>query len=138
MQSFYITNNDTENKNFSVFKEQLLAYPKIKLKKYELDFFYSKEKESIFKKEQNFISNLGVFIYKNTFNKKKLKTRTLAISNSNFFFLKEQNILSEKINSLWKINKINIFNTKFRSGSSAILDFKNKKKNPIFYMEKYQ
>ena len=73
MQSFYITNNDTENKNFSVFKEQLLAYPKIKLKEYELDFFYSKEKESIFKKEQNFISNLGVFIYKNTFNKKALE-----------------------------------------------------------------
>ena len=71
------------------------------------------------------------------FNKKKLKTRTLAISNSNFFFLKEQNILSEKIDSLWKINKINIFNTKFRNGSSAILDFKNKKKNPIFYMVKY-
>ena len=67
-------------------------------------------------------------VNQNTFNKKKLKTRTLAISNSNFFFLKEQNILSEKINSLWKINKINIFNTKFRSGSSAILDFKNKKK----------
>ena len=73
MQSFYITNNDTENKNFSVFEEQLLAYPKIKLKKYELNFFYSKEKESIFKKEQNFISNLGVFIYKNTFNKRALE-----------------------------------------------------------------
>ena len=45
-------------------------------------------------------------VNQNTFNKKKLKTRTLAISNSNFFFLKEQNILSEKIDSLWKINKI--------------------------------
>jgi len=76
-------------------------------------------------------------VNQNTFNKKKLKTRTLAISNSNFFFLKEQNILSEKIDSLWKINKINIFNTKFRNGSGAILDFKNKKKNPIFYMVKY-
>ena len=73
MQSFFITNDDTQNKDFSVFEKQLLSYPKIKLKKYELYFFHSKEKESIFKKELNFISNLGVFIYKNTFNKKALK-----------------------------------------------------------------
>ena len=76
-------------------------------------------------------------INQNTFNKKKLETRTLAISNNNFMFLKKQAILSNKINTLWKINKINIFNFKSKSGPSSLMHFQNKENNPIFYTIKY-
>ena len=73
MQSIYITNKNLEDKSLSILNDQLLRYPKIKLKKYTLDFFYSTGRESIYKKDQYFISNLGVFIYKNNFNKNALK-----------------------------------------------------------------
>ena len=52
-------------------------------------------------------------------------------------FLKKKSILSEKIDSSWKINKINVFNTKSKNISSLLLDFKNKENNPIFYMIRY-
>ena len=76
-------------------------------------------------------------INQNIFNKKKLATRILAISNNNFMFLKKQAILSNKINRLWKINKINIFNFKSKSGPSSLMHFQNKENNPIFYTIKY-
>ena len=76
-------------------------------------------------------------VNQNIFNKKKFTTRTFAISNNNFMFLKKESILSEKIDLSWKINKINVFNTKSKNIPSLLLDFKNKENNPIFYMIRY-
>ena len=52
-------------------------------------------------------------------------------------FLKKESILSEKMDSLWKINKINIFNLKLKSSPDLLINFKNKENNPLFYMIKY-
>ena len=76
-------------------------------------------------------------INKNIFNKTPPVARTLAISNNNFLFLKKESILSEKMDSLWKINKINIFNLKLKSSPDLLINFKNKENNPLFYMIKY-
>ena len=76
-------------------------------------------------------------INKNIFNKTPPIARTLAISNNNFLFLKKESILSEKMDSLWKINKINIFNLKLKSSPDLLINFKNKENNPLFYMIKY-
>ena len=74
-------------------------------------------------------------VNQNIFSKKKNQTRTVAISSNNFSFLKKQEIISAKKNSSWKINKINIFNSKFNK-SKKVLDFKKKGDVPIFYMIK--
>ena len=76
-------------------------------------------------------------INKNIFNKTPSTTRTVAISNNNFLFLKKESILSEKMDSLWKINKINIFNLKLKNSPDLLINFKNKENNPLFYMIKY-
>ena len=72
-------------------------------------------------------------INKNIFNKTPPIARTLAISNNNFLFLKKESILSEKMDSLWKINKINIFNSKLKNSPDLLINFKNKENNPMFY-----
>ena len=76
-------------------------------------------------------------INKNIFNNSPPIARTLAISNNNFLFLKKESILSEKMDSLWKINKINIFNLKLKSSPDLLINFKNKENNSLFYMIKY-
>ena len=76
-------------------------------------------------------------INKNIFNKTPPIARTLAVSNNNFLFLKKESILSEKMDSLWKINKINIFNLKLKNSPDLLINFKNKENNPMFYTIKY-
>jgi len=73
MQSFYLTNNNFEENSLSILNKQLINYPKLEIKKFSINFFHSSGKESLYKNGQNFISNLGVFIYKNNFNKDALK-----------------------------------------------------------------
>lgn len=73
MQSFYLTNSNFEENSLSILNKQLISYPKLKAKNFSINFFYSSKNESLYKNGQNFISNLGVFIYKNNYNKKALK-----------------------------------------------------------------
>ena len=65
MQSFYLSNSQLEEKSLSILNKQLIRQEPLKLKDYLLNFFYSEGKQAIYKKEQFFISNLGVFIYNN-------------------------------------------------------------------------
>ena len=73
MKSFYLTNSNFEENSLSILNKQLISYPKLKAKNFSINFFYSSKNESLYKNGQNFISNLGVFIYKNNYNKKALK-----------------------------------------------------------------
>ena len=73
MQSFYLSNSQLEEKSLSILNKQLIRQEPLKLKDYLLNFFYSEGKQAIYKKEQFFISNLGVFIYKNHYNNYALK-----------------------------------------------------------------
>ncbi len=72
MQSIYISNNSLNGCNFSILDRYLKNQNNIKIKNYFLKFFSSKNKESIFKFNDDFICNLGVFIYKNNFNNQAL------------------------------------------------------------------
>jgi len=72
MQGLYFTNNRDEKVKFPILENQLKQFPKIITGKYLLNFFFNNGKESFIKKGDNFISNLGVFIYKNNFNKNAL------------------------------------------------------------------
>jgi hypothetical protein len=73
MQSFYLTNSNFEENSLSILNKQLMNYPKLEIKNFSINFFHSSGKESFYKNGQNFISNLGVFIYKNNYNKNSLK-----------------------------------------------------------------
>ncbi len=72
MQGIYLTNNINENPKYQILEDQLKKFPKIVVGKYLLNFFFTEKRESFFKEGNNFIFNLGVFIYKNNFNKKAL------------------------------------------------------------------
>ncbi len=73
MQSFYLTNSNLEENSLSIINQQLISYPKLKIKNFLISFFHTNEKDSLYKNGQNIISNLGVFIYKNNYNKNALK-----------------------------------------------------------------
>ena len=72
MQSIYIDNSKKIN-NFEIFTNYLHHNDKVKTPNYFFNFFYSQKKDAIFKKHNDFISNLGVFIYKNFYNQKALE-----------------------------------------------------------------
>ena len=85
------------------------------------------------------LSDLNIkidLINRNFSNKKKYRTRSIAISRSNFLFLKNLNILTKKQNLFWKIKEIRLFNTKINHSNKMIFDFKNPENTPIFYMIK--
>ena len=73
MQSIYLSNTSTRDIDLSTLEKYLSKHPEIKLKNYVLQFFYSEGRDSFIKHDQYFISNLGVFIYKNNYNKNALK-----------------------------------------------------------------
>ena len=72
MQSIYIDNIYKKN-NFEILKNYLNHNKEIKTEDYFFNFFYSADKSSLFKKNNDFISNLGVFVYKNFHNKKAIE-----------------------------------------------------------------
>ena len=72
MQSIYIDNIYKKN-NFEILKNYLNQNKKIKTEDYFFNFFYSADKSSLFKKNNDFISNLGVFVYKNFHNQKAIE-----------------------------------------------------------------
>ena len=71
------------------------------------------------------------------FSSKKYDNRSLAISYSNFEYLKNLKILDKK-NHTWKINEINLFNAKNNQNISKIFDFKNRQNKPLFIMAGYK
>ena len=73
MQNLYISKNSTQKNDFFVLNDYLEAHSELKVNNYFIKFFSSKNKESIFKKDNDFIANLGVFIYKNHYNSEALK-----------------------------------------------------------------
>ena len=72
MQSVYIDNKNKVN-NFEILKDYLKQTDNTKVPNYFFYFFSSQNKESIFKKKDDLIANLGVFIYKNFYNQKALE-----------------------------------------------------------------
>ena len=75
------------------------------------------------------LSDLNIkidLINRNFSNKKKYRSRSIAISRSNFLFLKNLNILTKKQNLFWKIKEIRLFNTKINHSNKMIFDFKKK------------
>lgn len=79
--------------------------------------------------------NIQVDLLNEKINKTKLNgNRTVAISKSNFEFLKNKKVLTNNPNYAWKINEIKLFSTKLDKLSKLILEFKNK--NPFFYIVK--
>ena len=75
-------------------------------------------------------------ITKNNFKTKIQDNRTIGISDSNLFFLKNQGIIDKKTKIFWKINQIKIFNSKLKLNKNLLLNFENKEKNSIFHMVK--
>jgi len=75
-------------------------------------------------------------IIKNNFKKKLLDDRTVGISDNNLLFLKDNQILDKKMKNFWKIKKIKIFNSKLELDKKLLLNFENKKKDPLFHMIK--
>lgn len=75
-------------------------------------------------------------IIKNNFKKKLPDDRTVGISDNNFLFLKDNEILGKRLKNFWKIKKIKIFNSKLKLDKKLLLNFENKKKNPLFHMIK--
>ena len=73
MQNLYISKNSTQKNDFFVLNDYLEAHSELKVNNYFIKFFSSKNKESIFKKDNDFIANLGVFIYKNHYNSEAFK-----------------------------------------------------------------
>ena len=73
MQNLYISNNFNKDNDFSILNNYLKNHDEIKVNNYFLKFFSSKNKESIFKLNNDFICNLGVFIYKKQYNSEALK-----------------------------------------------------------------
>lgn len=72
MQSFYLTNRNENNLNLNIL-DSYLNKTTVVANNFNINFFYSDKRESIIKKDKSFIANLGVFIYKNRFNKEALK-----------------------------------------------------------------
>jgi|TARA_B110000438_G_scaffold255998_1_gene263173 2-octaprenyl-6-methoxyphenol hydroxylase len=75
-------------------------------------------------------------ITKNNFKTKIQDSRTIGISDSNLFFLKNHGIIDKKTKIFWKINQIKIFNSKLKLNKNLLLNFENKEKNSIFHMVK--
>ena len=73
-------------------------------------------------------------ITKNNFKTKIQDNRTIGISDSNLFFLKNHGIIDKKTKIFWKINQIKIFNSKSKLSKKLLLNFKNK--NTILHMVK--
>ena len=79
--------------------------------------------------------NIEVDLLNENISKTKVNSnRTVAISRSNFEFLQNKKILSNKINYVWEIDEIKLFSTRLNKFSKLILEFKNK--NPLFYIIK--
>ena len=91
MQSFYISNKKYDKKNMKILSNYLTFYPEFESNNFNIQFAYSNGRESFFKKNNNFFSNLGVFIYKNQFNKNALKLLADEIDNGK----KLESILSD-------------------------------------------
>jgi len=72
MQTVYIDNKNKTN-NFDILREYLHQIDDIKVPNYFCYFFKSENKDSMFKKKDDLIINLGVFIYKNFYNHEALK-----------------------------------------------------------------
>ena len=77
--------------------------------------------------------NINVSIYEDLQSKKKLISRTLAISKNNFNFLKNEKIDLKKWS--WPINKIKIFNELDKN--NEILNFGSKSDN-VFFIINYE
>ena len=73
MQNLYLSNSIGKNNDLSFFSKFNSEYPEIIAGNVRLRFFYTKGNESIYKTGDSFLANLGVFIYKNEFNKKALQ-----------------------------------------------------------------
>ena len=58
MQNLYISKNSTQKNDFFVLNDYLEAHSNMKVNNYFIKFFSSKNKESIFKKDNDFIANL--------------------------------------------------------------------------------
>jgi len=81
--------------------------------------------------------NVEISLINRNVNKKRFTSnRTVAISKSNFNFLKNQKILKYEKKNTWRINEIKLFDTKLNQFKKPILEFKNKNKEPLFYMIK--
>ena len=73
MQSFYLTNNKSKKNNFDILKKYLNDQQDIEFENFVLNFFFTKDLKSFYKINDNFIANLGTFIYKNKFNEDALR-----------------------------------------------------------------
>ena len=73
MQSFYLTNNKSKKNNFDILKRYLNDQQDIEFENFILNFFFTKDLKSFYKIDDNFIANLGTFIYKNKFNEDALR-----------------------------------------------------------------
>ena len=78
--------------------------------------------------------NIKIDLYNNNFKKyQKIESRTVAISNNNFLFLLKNKVFNKKNNLSWKVNEIQLFNSKTEK-NIPIINFK--KKEGIFFMVK--
>ena len=73
MQSFYFTNEPAKVKNLDTYNSFLNLHPPITKNDFSLNLFYSENCHSFYEENGNFISNLGVFIYKNQWNNKAIR-----------------------------------------------------------------
>ena len=73
MQSFYFTNEPAKVKNLDTYNSFLNLHPPITKNDFSLNLFYSENCHSFYEENGNFISNLGVFIYKKQWNNKAIR-----------------------------------------------------------------
>ncbi len=73
MQSIYITNNTSSKQNFSTFDKYLIKEKIINETNLNLYSFFTKNNNSIYNQNDNFVTNLGSIFYKNNFNREANK-----------------------------------------------------------------
>ena len=80
--------------------------------------------------------NLFVDLVEKNFKKKQTKTRSVAISRSNYLFLKKFDICKSFEKKFWSINTIKVYTeTDSKKQNYSILDFSDPSTNKkIFYM----